>query len=79
MIRRVESLRLLGVYQGQQSALGEPRELEIQTGDETEIWTLRHAPEADEYVLTSSRTPGQFTIASYIAEQILVDAAALAP
>ena len=40
---------------------------------------LRHDEENDEYVVSSERVPGLFTIASYVAEQIVVEAQELMP
>jgi hypothetical protein len=72
MVRRVEQLRVLGVYSGDETALETARELNVTAGGEDFTMTLRHDPAADEYVVTSTRTPGTFTLASYIAEQILL-------
>lgn len=79
MIRRIEELRAIGVFQGDEATLGPARELQVTAADGDYTLVLRHDPGADEYVVTSSRTPGSFTVASYIAEQVLVTQQALLP
>jgi hypothetical protein len=72
LVRRVAELRLIGSFDGDETSLGEPRELAVTAAGDDYTLTFRHDAEADEYVVSSSRVPGQFTVASYIAEQILV-------
>jgi len=74
LVSRVAELSLMGIFDGDESSLGEPRELAVTTADGDYTLTFRHDAESDEYVVASSRVPGNFTVASYIAEQILVPA-----
>jgi hypothetical protein len=78
LVRQLEGMRLLGVFEGDEGSLGEAQTLEVTDAQGTYTLTVRHEPEADVYVVESSRVPGSFTVASYIVEQILVDAAVLA-
>jgi hypothetical protein len=77
LIDQVEQLRVLGLFSGDETTLEATRVLEVSAGGEDYTMTLRRDPVADEYVVTSSRAPGSFTVASYVAEQILVTAQTL--
>lgn len=77
MVERVETLRVIGVFDGDETDLEAARVLNVAAGEEDFTMTLRHDPLSDEYVVTSTRSPGTFTVASYLAEQILVEPQAL--
>jgi hypothetical protein len=74
LIDRVERLRVLGFSEAGQSELGEAQVVSIVDARGPHQLTLRHDPENDEYLLTSDRIDGEFVVASYIAEQILLTA-----
>jgi hypothetical protein len=79
LAERLANLRVLAVADPDAGA--EPEEsARIQITDSAGAYELQflHDSAADEYVVTSDRTAGRYTVASYIAEQIIVDAEALA-
>ncbi len=79
-LERFERLSVLGRYQPKEdAALGEAKSVVVATADGTQRLTFRFDEPEDEYVLTSDRYPGEFTVASYVAEQILGDPADLLP
>jgi hypothetical protein len=77
LVKRLEEIRLLGIFSGDPQTLEAARVFEITDAVGTYTLTVQHEPAEDVYVVTSSRVPGSFTVASYIIEQILVDAATL--
>jgi len=79
IVDRVANLRLLGVFDGDETALGDARVVDVEDDAGSYELSFRHEDKNDEYVVTSSRRPGSFTVASYVAEQVLVDPAALQP
>jgi hypothetical protein len=79
-VDRIERLSVLGFAgQAAEDQLGEPVVLEVEDTRGTHGLTFRFDEASDEYVLMSDRLPGEFTVASYIVEQILVPAAELLP
>jgi hypothetical protein len=83
---RVGRLSVLGVYRPAETASadaadqadepgtpGEAKIVQIDTADGSQRLTFRLNASGDEYVLTSDRFPGEFRVASYVAEQILAD------
>lgn len=79
LVERIAKLRLIGVFEGDEAALGEPRVIRVEDAQGTHELTFRHDEDNDEYVVNSSRRPGNFTVASYVAEQVLVEPDALLP
>lgn len=79
LVERIAKLRLIGVFEGDEAKLGEPRLISVEDAEGTHELTFRHDEAKDEYVVTSSRRPGRFTVASYVAEQLLVEPNALLP
>ena len=73
LVERIEGLTVLGLYGGDGSGLGETRSLEITDEAGNHRLTLRRDEVEDEYVLTTDRFEASFIVASYIAEQILID------
>ena len=81
-VERVGKLTVLGLYQGTeeaQSTLGDARTIVFEDGRGSARLTFRHDEEADEYQLTTDRLEGRFIVASYLAEQILIDGDDLLP
>ena len=81
-IERFERLSVLGLYQpdeGEQAeaALGEPRSVVVEDGMGSHRMTFRLDDDNNQYVLSSDRISGEFTVASYLAEQLLTDGADL--
>jgi hypothetical protein len=79
LIDRVQRLRVLGFSEAGHSELGEAQVVSIADAAGAHELTFRHDAENDEYLLTSDRISGQFVVASYIAEQILLTADRLLP
>jgi hypothetical protein len=79
LVERIAKLRLIGVFEGDEATLGEPRVIRVEDAQGTHELTFRHDEDKDEYVVNSSRRQGNFTVASYVAEQVLVEPAALLP
>jgi len=77
LVNRLQDLRLLGIFDGDSAILEEPRTLQISDAEGSYELVFRHDPEADVYIVESSRIPGRFTVASYVVEQILVEPAVL--
>ena len=77
LAERLRNLRVMALAEGGEDAAPDMRFTVTDSKGDHELgfW---HDAEADEYVVTSSRASQRFTVASYIAEQILVDADALA-
>jgi hypothetical protein len=73
LVERIEGLSVLGLYDADGSDLGETRSLEITDGTGIHRLTLRMNEAEDEYVLTTDRFDAHFIVASYIAEQILIE------
>lgn len=79
-LERLERLAVLGRYEPDESAaLGEAKVVRVDAAEGVQRLTFRFNETADEYVLSSDRYPGEFTVASYVAEQILADPADLLP
>lgn len=77
-VERIEGLSVLGLHEASvDTVLGEPVTIAVQDNDGSHELSFRFNEAVDEYVLTSDRLPGEFTVASYIVEQILVPAAEL--
>lgn len=77
-VDRIERLSVLGLYDedepsGEGETLGAPAVVTVQDAQGSHTLTFRFDEGGDEYVLTSDRVAGEFTVASYIVEQILVD------
>lgn len=79
VIDRLEGLSVLGLYDGDEEALSEPRSIDLVDAEGGHRLTIRHDENEDEYVLTSDGQEGAFNVAAYIAEQILIDAEELRP
>jgi len=79
LVERIAKVRLIGVFEGDEATLGEPRVIRVEDAQGAHELTFRHDEDKDEYVVSSSRRAGNFTVASYVAEQILVEPAALLP
>jgi hypothetical protein len=79
-VDRIERLSVLG-FAGPvaEDQLGEPVSLEVEDARGTHRLSFRFDEDSDEYVLRSDRLPGEFTVASYIVEQILIPATELLP
>tara|TARA_A100001037_G_scaffold40578_1_gene31658 strand:- start:7460 stop:8362 length:903 start_codon:yes stop_codon:yes gene_type:complete len=72
---RIAGLRFMDVADSAPSGNPEIVSITDESGDyELQFW---HDPDADEYVLASSRAEDYFEVASYIAEQVLVGRSAL--
>ena len=79
-VRRIQGLSVLGIHEAAaDTVLGDPVTLIVEDNKGTHGLTFRFNEAVDEYVLESDRLPGEFTVASYIVEQILVPAADLLP
>ncbi|MGD8831028.1 MAG: DUF4340 domain-containing protein [Pseudomonadales bacterium] len=77
---RLEGLTVLGLYQPEkEKTLGDAQTVVIQDERGTERLTFRFDEAGDQYVVTSDRVPGEFTVASYVAEQIFADPSDLLP
>ncbi|HEY5644332.1 MAG TPA: DUF4340 domain-containing protein [Pseudomonadales bacterium] len=80
LVERIERLSVLGRYESVPgAALGEAKTVLLEDDGGAHRLTFRFNEPADEYVLTTDRYPGEFTVASYVAEQILVEPADLLP
>ncbi len=80
IVDRIEGLTVLGLYEdATETELGDPVSITVEDDEGTHRLTFRFNEAVDEYVLESDRISGAFTVASYIAEQILVPAADLLP
>jgi hypothetical protein len=79
-VERIEGLSVLGLHEASaDTVLGEPVTIAVQDDEGSHELSFRFNEAVDEYVLTSDRLPGEFTVASYIVEQILVPTAELLP
>lgn len=79
-LERIERLAVLGRFEpDESSAPGEAQLVLVDSADGSQRLTFRFNEAEDEYVLTSDRYPGEFTVASYVAEQILADPDDLLP
>ncbi len=79
-VDRLKGLTVLGVHDASADpVLGEPATVLVEDNLGTHALTFRFNEAVDEYVLQSDRLPGEFTVASYIVEQILVPATELLP
>lgn len=77
-VDRIERLTVLGFYEpAEGETLGDPATLVVLDAAGRHTLKFRFDEQNDEYVLTSDRIAGEFTVASYIVEQILIDAADL--
>jgi hypothetical protein len=54
--------------------LGDPQVLSVEDEQGSHALTFRFDEAEDQYVLTSDRMPGEYTVASYIVEQVLISA-----
>lgn len=80
LAERIERLSVLGRYESAPGAtLGEAKTVLLEDDGGAHRLTFRFNEPADEYVLTTDRYPGEFTVASYVAEQILAEPADLLP
>lgn len=68
-----------GASPDEAAALGEASIVRVDTADGSRQLTFRFNESGDEYVLTGDRYPGEFRVASYVAEQILGDPSDLLP
>lgn len=74
-VGRIARLSVLGFADpSTREGLGEPQAVSVEDGQGRHTLSFRFDEAEDEYVLTSDRIEGAFTVASYIAEQILVPA-----
>jgi hypothetical protein len=73
LVERIERLSVLGLYDGPEEALDAPRGLDVVSGSGEYRLEFRHDADDDEYVLTSDRYAGRFTVPAYAAEQILIE------
>ena len=74
-VGRIARLSVLGFADlSARESLGEPQAISVEDGQGRYTLSFRFDEAEDEYVLTSDRIEGTFTVASYIAEQILVPA-----
>jgi hypothetical protein len=79
-VGRIEGLSVLGLHEASaDTVLSEPVTITVQDDEGSHELSFRFNEAVDEYVLTSDRLPGEFTVASYIVEQILAPAAELLP
>jgi len=78
VIDRIEGLSVLGLSEGAAVNLGQARTVSVVDAEGNHELTFRHNEEQDEYVLASDRWERDFVVASYIVEQILVEAGDLA-
>jgi len=78
VLARLSDLRVLGVLDAAGAGAAFEDRGTVRYQDDAGEHAIAFAFDADEdrYVVSSSRVEGRFTVASYIAEQILVDAAA---
>lgn len=80
VIDRLQGLSVLGRFDGDEDSLGEPRTIDLVDAKGGQRLTLRHDEAEDQYVLTSDRFEGiDFSVAAYVAEQVLIDKEALLP
>jgi hypothetical protein len=80
VIDRLQGLSVLGLFDGDEASLGEPRTIDVVDAKGSHRLTLRHDEAEDQYVLTSDRFEGNdFSVAAYVAEQILIDKESLLP
>jgi len=73
LVDRIEGLRVMGFAGEDLEGLEPARKLDITDAAGSFQLTLAHDTKADEYLVDSDRVEGRFTLASYIAEQILLD------
>lgn len=77
-LNRITDLSVLGFFEPAPAeeavVLGEAAVLQVEDGQGSHSLSFSFNEADDEYVLTSDRVPGQFIVASYIVEQILIDA-----
>jgi hypothetical protein len=78
-VERLEGLSVLGLYEGEEAELGAAQSVVVEDAQGSHRLTFRRDEDDDEYVLTSDRFEGNFNLASYIAEQILIRDADLLP
>ena len=78
-VKDFKHIGLIGLFAGDETALGQARGVTVEGDDGLHVLAFRHDEAEDEYVVTSDRYSGPFTVASYIAEQILVEATELLP
>jgi hypothetical protein len=79
-VSRIAGLSVLGVHEAAaDTVLGDPVTVVVEDDKGTHSLSFRFNEAVDEYVLESDRVPGEFTVASYIVEQILVPASDLLP
>jgi hypothetical protein len=79
-VDRIQRLSVLGFFEPDgDGSLAEPVVLQVQDDQGLHQLTFRFDAENDQYVLTSDRMPGEFTVASYLVEQILIPASDLLP
>lgn len=77
VVERLVELRVLGVFEAVGTALEDRGTVRYRDDGGEHVLDFAFDGDEDRYVVTSSRHGGRFIVASYIAEQILVDAAAL--
>ncbi len=80
-LNRIMDLSVLGLFEPASSedavVLGEPAVVRVEDAQGSHELSFSFNEADDEYVLSSDRLPGQFIVASYIVEQILIDATEL--
>jgi hypothetical protein len=74
LVERLQELRVMGFYRGDRNELGEQRRLQVVDEQGSYGLSLSHDTENDEYLIASDRVDGEFILASYAAEQILLTA-----
>jgi len=79
-VDRIQRLSVLGFFESDgDEGLEDPVVLQVRDDQGEHQLTFSFDSENDQYVLKSDRHPGEFTVASYLAEQILAPAADLLP
>jgi hypothetical protein len=79
LVERIEGLTVLGLHEGGMDDLKAPRVVVVEDAEGEHRLTFRHDEAEDRYVVTSGRIDGTFTVASYIAEQVLIGAEDVLP
>jgi hypothetical protein len=77
LVDRISQIRVLGFHEAAPDAADSSRTLQITGASGDYQLTIAHDTAEDEYVVTSDRRNGSYSLASYVAEEILVDAGQL--
>lgn len=78
LVNRISQIRVLGFRESAETPLDSPRTLSVTSSGGDYQLTIAHDAENNEYAVSSNRLDGSYSLASYVAEQILIDAAELA-